>query len=213
MGTIKQGILGGFSGKVGTVIGSCWKGKSCMRSIAQNVKNPRTEAQMAQRMRFKATTDFLSSMLPFIHEGYKNHAKNMTEYNAAQSYLLNNAVRGEYPDIALNYEMVLVSRGKLQKALGARAESDSGSIKITWEDNSDMPGASADDIAMAVVYDTEAKEAFYTTRGEGRRRGNPREVINIPARAAGHSLMTYLSFVSKDGRIVSDSVFCGEVHI
>ena len=26
MGTIKQGILGGFSGKVGYVIGSSWKG-------------------------------------------------------------------------------------------------------------------------------------------------------------------------------------------
>lgn len=25
MGTIKQGILGGFSGKVGTVVGSTWK--------------------------------------------------------------------------------------------------------------------------------------------------------------------------------------------
>jgi len=26
MGTIKKGILGGFSGKVGTVVGSSWKG-------------------------------------------------------------------------------------------------------------------------------------------------------------------------------------------
>lgn len=213
MGTIKQGILGGFSGKVGTVIGSSWKGKSCMRSIAQNVKNPRTEAQMAQRMRFKATTDFLSSMLPFIHEGYKNHAKKMTEYNAAQSYLLDNAVTGEYPDIGLDYERVKVSRGKLPVASSASVTSDSGSISFSWEDNSDMPGASPDDIAMAIVYDTEANEAFYTVRGEGRRRGNPREVINIPARAARHRLVTYLAFVSEDGRKVSDSVFCGETRI
>lgn len=45
MGTIKQGILGGFSGKVGTVIGSSWKGISYMRSRAQSVKNPRTEGR------------------------------------------------------------------------------------------------------------------------------------------------------------------------
>lgn len=38
MGTIKQGILGGFSGKVGTVAGSSWKGISYMRGRAQNVK-------------------------------------------------------------------------------------------------------------------------------------------------------------------------------
>ena len=34
MGTIKQGILGGFSGKVGTVVGSSWKGISYMRGLA-----------------------------------------------------------------------------------------------------------------------------------------------------------------------------------
>jgi hypothetical protein len=48
MGTIKQGILGGFSGKVGTVIGGSWKGISYMRSIPQSVKNPRTDGQVNQ---------------------------------------------------------------------------------------------------------------------------------------------------------------------
>ena len=52
MGTIKQGILGGFSGKVGTVVGSSWKGISYMRGQAQSVKNPRTAKQMAQRDKF-----------------------------------------------------------------------------------------------------------------------------------------------------------------
>ena len=34
MGTIKQGILGGFSGKVGTVVGSTWKSVHYMRALA-----------------------------------------------------------------------------------------------------------------------------------------------------------------------------------
>lgn len=59
MGTIKQGILGGFSGKVGTAIGSSWKGISYMRGRAQSVKNPRTEGQMEQRSKFALTLDFL----------------------------------------------------------------------------------------------------------------------------------------------------------
>ena len=42
MGTIKQGILGGLNGKVGTVIGSSWKGITYMRGRAQHVNNPRT---------------------------------------------------------------------------------------------------------------------------------------------------------------------------
>ncbi len=32
MGTISKGILGGFSGTVGTVIGGSWKGIEYMRS-------------------------------------------------------------------------------------------------------------------------------------------------------------------------------------
>ncbi|MDD3723512.1 MAG: DUF6266 family protein, partial [Lutibacter sp.] len=52
MGTIKKGILGGFSGKVGSVVGSTWNGISYMRSLPASVKNPRTEKQMSQRSKF-----------------------------------------------------------------------------------------------------------------------------------------------------------------
>ena len=52
MGEIKQGILGGFSGKVGTVIGSTWKDVSYMRAMAISVSNPRTPKQQTQRGKF-----------------------------------------------------------------------------------------------------------------------------------------------------------------
>ena len=53
MGKIKQGILGGFRGKVGTVIGASWNGISYMRGLAQSHKNPKTAAQLQQRAFFK----------------------------------------------------------------------------------------------------------------------------------------------------------------
>ena len=53
MGKIKQGILGGFKGKVGTVIGSSWNGISYIRGIAQSVRNANTAAQQTQRGFFK----------------------------------------------------------------------------------------------------------------------------------------------------------------
>ena len=37
MGTIQTGILGGFNGTVGTVVGSNWKGISTMRARARPV--------------------------------------------------------------------------------------------------------------------------------------------------------------------------------
>jgi len=40
MGTYNKGILGAFYGKVGTVVGSTWRGKDVMRSLPRksNVK-------------------------------------------------------------------------------------------------------------------------------------------------------------------------------
>ncbi|HET6556446.1 MAG TPA: DUF6266 family protein [Prolixibacteraceae bacterium] len=44
MATFVNGILGGFSGKVGTVIGACWKGIDYMRGLATSITNSRTAA-------------------------------------------------------------------------------------------------------------------------------------------------------------------------
>ena len=49
MGTIKRGILGGFKNKVGSVIGSSWKGIDTMRSMPLSVANPNTAKQKTVR--------------------------------------------------------------------------------------------------------------------------------------------------------------------
>jgi len=92
MGTIKKGILGGFSGKVGTVIGGNWKGIDYMRGKAASVSNPKTEAQLDQRARFRAALKFLQPLTSFIRVGFKNYAVKMTAFNSAMLYNLNNAL-------------------------------------------------------------------------------------------------------------------------
>ena len=62
MGKIKQGILGGFKGKVGTVIGASWNGIAYMRGLAQSVKNPKTAAQLQQRTFFKDLQSLVSQL-------------------------------------------------------------------------------------------------------------------------------------------------------
>ena len=62
MGKIKQGILGGFKGTVGTVIGSSWNGIAYMKGKPQSVKNPRTDAQVQQRNFFKEVQGIVSQL-------------------------------------------------------------------------------------------------------------------------------------------------------
>ena len=57
MGKIKQGILGGFSGKVGTVVGSYWNGIFYMKSLPQSYKKSRSSKQQMQRGYFKELVD------------------------------------------------------------------------------------------------------------------------------------------------------------
>ena len=61
MGVIKRGILGGFSNKVGPVVGSSWKGIDVIKSKAVSVANPNTPAQLAQRNALRAANVFLRS--------------------------------------------------------------------------------------------------------------------------------------------------------
>lgn len=69
MGTYKQGILGPFSGKVGQVVGSFWRGVSYMRSLAPNIHNPQTAAQMEVRGKFAVASKTLSPFLVPVRAG------------------------------------------------------------------------------------------------------------------------------------------------
>ena len=57
-----QGVLGGFSGRVGSVIGYRRGGRWCLRSMPQQVHNPRTEAQQRHRSVFRAEVQLAARM-------------------------------------------------------------------------------------------------------------------------------------------------------
>ena len=52
MGTISKGILGGFNGTVGTVVGATWKGITYMRSKADRRSFTPSQKQLEQQAKF-----------------------------------------------------------------------------------------------------------------------------------------------------------------
>ena len=82
MAIIKRGILGGFSNKIGNVVGTSWKGISVMRSLPQSVHNPRTVSQTRQRRKFAIVSAIGSSILDIIIKPYWDPiAVRMSGYN------------------------------------------------------------------------------------------------------------------------------------
>lgn len=70
MAIITRGILGGFSGKIGNIVGTSWKGRAVMKSMPLSVANPRTSGQVNQRnsMTFAvaAAKAFLADAIAFL---------------------------------------------------------------------------------------------------------------------------------------------------
>lgn len=212
MGTIKQGILGGFSGKVGSVIGSSWKGITCMRGRAQSVSNPKTEPQLAQRQKFSLMIAFLQTLSAFLKIGFKNYAKHMSGINAAMGYNLGNAISGAYPNFAIDYPNALVSRGSLPAALNqAAASTVAGTVVFTWDDNSSETGASALDKTLLVVYNPEKHQAV--TLNQLAERADGTQTVTVPDSFSGDLVHCYISFITANGFEPSSSRYAGAVTV
>lgn len=81
MGIINLGILGGFSGKVGPVVGGNWKGIDYMRGYVIPA-NPNTPSQQTQRTKFGAMVDIARSILTtIIHTYWDPFAVEMSGFN------------------------------------------------------------------------------------------------------------------------------------
>ena len=204
MATFRQGILGGFSGKVGTVVGSTWKSINYMRALAVNVHNPNTVKQQCQRGKFKVVLQFCKTITPFLRVGFQEHEYRQSAVNAASSYLLRYAAEGCGSEAALNFDKVRVSQGSLTAAENASAEVTAGKVTFSWTDNSDTGDAQATDTAMALAYNKDRQEAVYrmaiATRADGTAE------LTLPTNWDGEALAIYLAFCSADGQHVSNSL-------
>ena len=211
MGTIKQGILGGFSGKVGTVVGGNWKGIDYMRSKASKVSNPNSKAQKDQRSKFSLILSFLQPITEFVKVGFKDYAIKMTAFNSAMSYNVKNAITGVYPDYSIDFSQALVSRGSLAGALNPEAASAAaGEVTFTWDDNSAETNANVDDLTMVLVLNQDKKEAVFTTEGSTRSAGT--QVLTVPDSYSGDTGECFIAFISVDGS-VANSKFVGSIVV
>lgn len=204
MGRISQGILGGFSGRVGTVVGSNWKTVHYMRALAVSVSNPRTDRQQHQRTKFGMSVSFLKAINPYIRIGYKSYTQRQTPFNAAMSYIIRNAVKGEGLNLSIDYAKVLVSRGSLMPVFNAQSIVEDGKVTFTWTDNSGMGDAVETDVAMPLAYNKDKGEAVYLTCAATRTEGTAE--LSLPANWDGDALAIYLGFADEKGVQVANSI-------
>ena len=209
MGTISKGILGPISGKVGTVVGSSWKGIDSIRSKSSRRKSF-SAGQMDQQFRFSAAINFVSTMTDLLKMTFKNYAVKKSQSNAALSYTLRNAITGTSPDYQVDFAKALVSHGNLPNASAPAATITGKAIHFTWTDNSGSGKAVATDKAVLVAYCKNYNQTIYTTISAVR---SAKAAILDVSNFTGFEAEVWIAFLSADGLEASNSIYLGALMV
>ncbi|WP_435138294.1 DUF6266 family protein [Formosa sp. A9] len=212
MATFEKGILGGFSGKVGNVVGSRWRGKNVMRSLPQRGNYTPTEKQAEQREKFKIVISFLTPIKSVLSLYFGSKQGDKSCYNMATSYHLREALVAEPLGYSLDFTKVLISKGDLRgidsPTLAAAANQN---LNVGWADNSGQGNASAFDVMVVVVY-APGLDTFYTNLNVATR-DQTSATLNLPPFMAGFQVAVWATFVQATGTHAAISTYLGEVTV
>ena len=116
------------------------------------------------------------------------------------------------PDLAIDYSMVLLSRGDLPnvRSSAGRIACHAGQITSRWTDNSGTGLARPDDKAFLAVYCPEINQWICALNLTERSAGS--HIFNA-ALFSGRTVHIYWGFISSDGKEVSDSLYVGAVPV
>ena len=134
-----SGVLGNFTGTIGPVTGFMRNGHNFLRSSTSSVKNKRTPLQRAQQEKINICTAFVKAFsgTGFLNKSFPAYGHSGTGYNRAISALMSRALTGEYPDMALSYPQVLISKGSLPGAQSAKViKKANNTLQFSFADNS-----------------------------------------------------------------------------
>lgn len=202
MAIIKQGILGGFKKKIGSVVGSSWKGVATMRSLPLSVANPRTAAQVSNRNRFKACAEFASLILASIIKPLMDRfAGQMSGYNYFTK--LNKAV-WDNPSTPVWGDLV-IAKGKMVAPTCVVSAIATTGVTVSWAGTAqDRYGLASDKVYALVVQDEDGKVLFQGDTG-ATRSDNSKAIVFSEEADDTQTLCIYVAFLRADGSEVSNS--------
>lgn len=204
MGVIRRGILGGFSNRVGNVVGSSWKGIATMRVLPLSVSNPRTAAQINVRENFSGITKMASALLTSIVKPLNDRfAVRMSGYNLFIQRN-KNAFQNDGTFVPAN---LTLSHGRLSAPVISNLISSA--IDVELDISPALAGTMdlASDKVYAVAINTATGEILGTSSGVSDRSTGG---VTIPINGQYNELAVYVSFLRADGTEVSPSSYVGE---
>lgn len=210
MATFEKGILGGFSGKVGNVVGARWRGKDIMRSVPVRGAYTPTPSQLEQQERFTVVAHFLTPMKPIVGKYFGKKQGDKSVFNLATSYHIKEAVIGTLGAFEMDYTKVLISKGELRGLANPTATAAAAQvIDLAWTDNSGQGYANADDQLMVVAY-CENLDIYQLFEGVAQRDAGAAN-LSMPAFLSGERVLVWATFAAVEEKDAATSTYLGEV--
>lgn len=212
MARITKGILGGFSGKVGTIVGSNWRGQDIIRSTPKPSSKPPSDKQLQQQVKFKTVIAFLQPLKNIQTKYFGSGSGSKSRVNLAVSYTISNAVQMVADVPELIYNKVLITKGDLAGFQNPAAVSQAGNtVALSWENNSAQGNADAADQANAVCY-CEELEAFEIFEGVAERSTLTTD-LTLPTAYAGKEIRLWIFFSNPSQTSACNSTYLGAVTL
>lgn len=210
MAIFKNGILGGFSGKVGTVVGYTLGDQEVMRSLPDR-KAPATPGELRNREAFGLVQDTLSAIKPFIQAGCHGWFTKTGGMRGANAYNRKYSLTEESGALAIDPVRFRVTGGDLPGAVAPSfALEDPMTMRFNW-DTAVQEGADPMDQVMLLVIDLDARKASYCNIGAFRSTGT--EIVGLRQEFLHRVVHAYVGFVAKDRSRQSDSQYLGSVVV
>jgi hypothetical protein len=213
MGKFSKGIFGNFSGKIGQVVGSSWRGTDYLKSLPRINKNRQpSPAQLEQQAKFAMVTAFLGPIREVLNIGFRNAPSAATTYNHALADNIKFAITGVFPSLALDYSLLQLSRGVMPGGTNSTVTAlPGGALQFTWGDNTGKGKALATDLVVALVYSPELNDSEYSIGAATR--ADQSLTFVLPADFSGKVVETWILWAASNGKEVTATNYTGAVTV
>lgn len=205
-----KGILGAQYGKIGPVVGRKFREENVYSAYQKNVFNPRSEAQMRHRNRFRVLSILSHDMACGAIFGFRTAAKgtNMSPRNLFQKTNWRCVTAVGAQTTSIDYTGIQVSKGGLSIVNFSQPSFDIPmSVVVDFDEFGAPCQRTANDRAFAYVYCPNAKQGILS---EATNLGDGKVTVHVPSLWTGMDVHVW-GFVRNEGpENVEKNIAAGE---
>ncbi|WP_316821333.1 DUF6266 family protein [Pedobacter gandavensis] len=204
-----NGPHGHFKGKVGNLVYYMLNGQPVVRLIGH--KGKPSLLQLANYQKMSVTMKLLSNMTGFIKLGFGLQAKGTVHnaHNLATSYLKKHALKGEYPNISVDYTKVKLSEGSMPATRDLKIVKVAGGLEISWDPTHSYELQHNDSVMVMLCFPETGRDREYLNIA---RRSEGKCFLPLLEEQLSQQIEPYIAFISADGESVSNSVYLGNLN-